>query len=659
MIKFSPKFIIVSSVAAAILLVTGAYVFAAYDTDKAKLQLIKYPIKELGSCKNFDDCKTYCNKDENIPKCLRFDIKNLYSEKDAQAAERLLNLMDESGLPGKCKGAVECFSYCESAANTDECWDYAKRHNLVGPEQDIESVRRMAKYAKEGGKFPGDCRGYAECKTYCDDFDHLAECAEFAEKIGGIIPDKDLDIVKKMVKTGITKTPGNCKGKEQCEAFCGNPVHMAECADFGEKIGIMSKEDAEMARKIGRSGVTKLPGGCSSKESCDNYCQNDANFDECIDFAEKAGMMTKADMELARKTHGKSPGDCAKGARSAEEGKMACSTFCAKTENQQICMDFAVQIGLITADDAKELSGGGSLEDFNACLPHINEEMVKCFDILGKDTFEKLKIGQLPDGPQDLKMMLKGMKEVRVCLNRNTDESFGNLAKDFPDAAVCLEKELGPNPIERIKSGKISCREFPNMQENIKSCFSGLMESQLDACLNLSCSEVNVCFNKLGGGKKADKSKLDSSITQKMNDKINFCSAEQIKECLAKDCGEITACFGKLQGSGGEEAKSKLDPGLEAQITAKITGCVKAGNNGNASPAGNSIPAPDQKPQYNIPEPKIPEYPQTSQTPGGSPSEIPITPEICANFTNVPACSYAGSPDSQNYQLCKKCYPDR
>src|SRR3972149_7000588 len=57
------KIFIISSIAIAVLLITGASVFAAYDTDKEKLKLIKYPVAELGSCKNFNECKTYCNKD--------------------------------------------------------------------------------------------------------------------------------------------------------------------------------------------------------------------------------------------------------------------------------------------------------------------------------------------------------------------------------------------------------------------------------------------------------------------------------------------------------------------------------------------------------------------------------------------------------------------
>ncbi|MEK6845274.1 MAG: hypothetical protein AABY26_00830, partial [Nanoarchaeota archaeon] len=45
-------------------------------------------------------------------------------------------------------------------------------------------------------------------------------------------------------KTG-GKGPGDCKGKEECEAFCDNPDNMPECIDFGVKAGMMSPEEAE------------------------------------------------------------------------------------------------------------------------------------------------------------------------------------------------------------------------------------------------------------------------------------------------------------------------------------------------------------------------------------------------------------------------------
>lgn len=46
------------------------------------------------------------------------------------------------------------------------------------------------------------------------------------------------------------------------------------------------------------------------------------------------------------------------------------------------------------------------------------------------------------------------------------------------------------------------------------------------------------------------------------------------------------------------------------------------------------------------------------------PSETPLpsgqpTPDYCSSFASVPSCSYVGSPESQNYQYCKQCYPNK
>lgn len=650
-----------------------------------------YPIPELGNCQNKEECANYCDKSDDlavVKACVAFAEKyDLISKEDLTIIKKLLDLGYTSG-PGKCRDQKQCEAYCEDTAHMDECLDFAERLGLLPPDELIEA-RKVADALRAGAKLPGGCKDKAACEIYCEDLGHLAECIDFAEK-AGFLTGNDLEIAKKMVKAGVTKTPGNCKGTVQCEAYCATPSHLGECADFGEKIGIMSKEEADAARKIAKSGVVKFPGDCKNKEACDAYCGEDAHFDECIDFALKAGMIKEEDAEFVRKTHGKTPGDCAKGARSPEEGKKACSAYCRKSENQQICMDFAVQIGLITDEDAKELGTGGSMEDFNACLQYIDPETLKCFDALDKDIFAKMKVGELPDDPSDLKKMLKEMKAVKACVNKKTDEAFANMPSE---GLVCLEKEFGTNPIEKIKSGKISCREFAGTQERIQACFTEKLQAQIDTCLNMACADMPACLKKFDNSKKGgDSSQMDPAIKKKIEDRINICIADQITECLAKDCNEVTACIDKLQGEGNssEKSGSNLDPDITAKITAKITGCMTQKKGGGGSPSDGGFTPPSgggQGPQGRVCSVLTPRvcppgqstrqykdaqgcdtqtecFPNatsggTIPTPGGTSYEIPITPEICANFTSVPACSYVGQPDSQNYQLCKKCYPDR
>jgi hypothetical protein len=57
-------------------------------------------------------------------------------------------------------------------------------------------------------------------------------------------------------KTG-GKGPGDCKGKEQCEAFCNNPDNQEICFNFAKEHGLMPAEEIEKMKE----GMTKLKEG--------------------------------------------------------------------------------------------------------------------------------------------------------------------------------------------------------------------------------------------------------------------------------------------------------------------------------------------------------------------------------------------------------------
>lgn len=363
------KFFIILSVLVAVSFVAGAYAFAAYNIEKAKQ--LKYPIVELGGCKSFEECKVYCNKDENIPKCNRFSIKNgLLTLEEATDTERILSLMEESGLPGKCQGMIECFSYCESAAHIDECWDYTKRHGL-NRGLDLETVQRLAKFTRDGGKFPGNCKERVECEAYCGDITHFFECADFGEK-AGLMTKEEINIMRKIARSGVTETPGNCQKKEQCETYCTDMSHIDECLAFAEKTGMLPQEEIADAKKFApliKSGET--PGRCKSKNECETYCNDIANFEECVAFAEKAGMISKEDANLAKKTKGKGPGDC--------KSKTECEAFCQIPENQEACISFAKEHGLAEEAGQIESKIRGEIESKMAsCAEKSCGEMIEC-----------------------------------------------------------------------------------------------------------------------------------------------------------------------------------------------------------------------------------------------------------------------------------------
>ncbi|MDD4531212.1 MAG: hypothetical protein PHH21_00710, partial [Candidatus Pacebacteria bacterium] len=105
------------------------------------------------------------------------------------------------------------------------------------------------------------------------------------------------------------------------------------------------------ARKISqflKNGET--PGGCKRKSECDTYCKIEANFDECLAFAEKAGFISEKDLEMIKKTGGKGPGGC--------RGESECSVYCDDPAHLDECVDFGVKTGMISEDEQKKIKEG-------------------------------------------------------------------------------------------------------------------------------------------------------------------------------------------------------------------------------------------------------------------------------------------------------------
>ena len=74
---------------------------------------IKFPVVELENCKDTKDCHAYCEKPENILKCVDFGEKNkIISAEDAVKTRNFSDALKEGG-PGKCEDQRTCEQYCE------------------------------------------------------------------------------------------------------------------------------------------------------------------------------------------------------------------------------------------------------------------------------------------------------------------------------------------------------------------------------------------------------------------------------------------------------------------------------------------------------------------------------------------------------------------
>lgn len=343
---------------------------------------IIYPVDELGGCANQVACKEYCDNPENADACLAFAQKNgLMSKKEVKIAEQFLS--GSLNGPGGCNNKETCETYCEDLNHIDECIAFAEENNFL-PEKDLDEAKKV-QVAIKNGITPPACGSKKACDTYCEDSNHMEECINFAMQ-AGFMQGKELEEAQKMLealKRGVKPLP--CKGKEACDEFCANPDNMEACINFASEAGFMSEEEKANSQKMLQAlkkGVK--PPACKGKEECDVYCSSEEHFEECVNFSIAAGMMSEEDATMARKTGGKGPGGC--------KGKEECEAFCNDPANQETCFTFGRDNGMISEEDLKKMEEGK--QQTMDTINQADSETIKCLnDVLGSETVEKMKNG--------------------------------------------------------------------------------------------------------------------------------------------------------------------------------------------------------------------------------------------------------------------------
>lgn len=245
-------------------------------------------------------------------------------------------------------------------------------------------------------KFPiaalGNCKSASDCQVYCENPSHMTACLNYAEQNKIMDPDS-INLGKKLTeKITAGKTPGQCKTKAECETYCsGNAEHIEACVAFGEELGVIPADQLALAKNIvallKKGG--QLPGKCTDKGSCEKYCQIDSHFNECLDFAESAGLVSKEDAYLARKIGGKGPGGC--------NSKASCEAYCAKDSHADQCVTFALDNGLVSYQQKTDMTQGfQKMKDGLSQVPSsVKPEIEGCIrSAIGPDKYDLLMSGQ-------------------------------------------------------------------------------------------------------------------------------------------------------------------------------------------------------------------------------------------------------------------------
>ena len=335
---------------------------------------------------------------------------------------------------GNCGSESACKAYCDKSENTKSCVAFAEKNNLMSKEE----IEMAKKFMAVGNKGPGDCRGKNECEAYCNNIDNINECIAFAEE-NNLIPPEELEEAKKVqaaIKRGVKPPP--CGNKKQCDIYCDQSEHMEECVAFGIEAGFIQGQELKDVQKMLaaiKRGVKPPP--CKGKKACDAYCGNPDNMEMCMNFAMEAGFMSEQDKADSQKMlqalkKGIKPPNC--------RGKDECDIYCSQEQNFNECANFAEAAGFMTAEGAAMArktggKGPGDCKGKDECDAFCNnpDNQETCFNFAREN-------GMIPEA--DLRQMEKGKQKFQESLQQ------------APSAVLdCLNSEIGTGLMEKFKSG--------------------------------------------------------------------------------------------------------------------------------------------------------------------------------------------------------------
>jgi len=245
---------------------------------------------------------------------------------------------------------------------------------------------------------------------------------------------------------------GNCQDESACKSYCDKPENTEACVAFAEKNNLMSKEEVELAKKFVAAG-SKGPGGCKGKDECEAFCNNMDHMDECISFAEKNNLIPPEELAEAKKVQaaikrGVKPPPCG--------NKKQCDVYCEESEHMEECIAFGIEAGFIQ---------GKELEDVQKMLAAVKRG-VKPPPCKGKEACDAYCSS--PDN-------------MEVCMTFAIEAGFMNESEkaDSQKMLQALKKGAKPPSCKGKEACDVYCAEDAHVEECINFAIAaGFMDAK-------------------------------------------------------------------------------------------------------------------------------------------------------------------------------------
>lgn len=251
---------------------------------------------------------------------------------------------------GGCGSANECKLYCDDAENMNACISWAEDNGFSAKRSDDD--RRDEHAGKDDSKFedaitnggPGGCDSLRSCDVFCSQTENNDECFAFARD-NDLIPQHELERIENERIEEHRVGPGGCDSRQSCDDFCRNPENTETCLLFAVDEGDITQEDADYLLK--------------RMESFDEHSQSD-DFGRGPRVGGPRGPRggprehvgpdgPEIDEEKARllleTTSG--PGGCS--------GMDECELFCSTPGNDEVCMAFAIEHDLVSTENIERM----------------------------------------------------------------------------------------------------------------------------------------------------------------------------------------------------------------------------------------------------------------------------------------------------------------
>ncbi|KKR34016.1 MAG: hypothetical protein UT63_C0008G0015 [Candidatus Gottesmanbacteria bacterium GW2011_GWC2_39_8] len=327
----------------------------------------RFPIPELGNCRDQKECSFYCQIPSNTPACWsygKYVMPKVLGEQTTAITFPIAEL-------DNCKSFGECYTYCNDTANTAKCTDFAQKHGLTPEQSKTEIPERVDKDKLiTDAKTELGCDSEKSCRDLCSQSENFSKCSSFAEKHNLKTPPPRGKVAE-MVNEA--KEALGCDSESSCKAICEKEENREKCMAIGKKHGLERKESNGAPSEKFKQMMDDL--GCSSEESCKKLCDNPNNRNQCINAVKKYGMKGPKNGNEIPKT----PGSCG--------DEESCKSYCSEEKNFEECAKFKGQFPndenrgpnpSPSANSKLPISGPGGCDSEISCKNYCSEHPDQC-----------------------------------------------------------------------------------------------------------------------------------------------------------------------------------------------------------------------------------------------------------------------------------------